>query len=50
MADRLSSGGAIALDDYHDYGGCKVATEEFLSERPDFERAEGENLILRRKS
>ena len=49
VADRLSPGGAIALDDYHDYGGCKVATEEFLSERPDFERAEGENLILRRK-
>ena len=50
VAARLSPDGAITLDDYHDYGGCKVATEEFLAERPEFERVEGENLILRRKS
>ena len=49
VADRLSPGGAIVLDDYHDYGGCKQATEEFLAERPDFDRVEGENLILRRR-
>jgi O-methyltransferase len=50
VADKLSPGGAIVLDDYHDYGGCKQATEEFLAEHPDYERVEGENLILRRKS
>jgi O-methyltransferase len=49
VAEGLSPGGAIVLDDYHDYGGCKQATEEFLAERTDFERVEGENLILRRK-
>jgi O-methyltransferase len=49
VAEGLAQGGAIVLDDYHDYGGCKQATEEFLTERPDFERVEGENLILRRK-
>jgi O-methyltransferase len=48
VADRLSVGGAIVLDDYHDYGGCKVATEEFLAARPEFARVEGDNLILRR--
>lgn len=48
VADRLSPGGAVVLDDYHDYGGCKIATEEFLTQRPDFHRVEGENLILRR--
>lgn len=48
VADRMSVGGSIVLDDYHDYGGCRTATEEFLSQRSDFVRVEGENLILRR--
>ncbi len=26
----LSLGGSIVLDDYHDWGGCKKATDEFL--------------------
>ena len=28
---RLSVGGAIILDDYYDWGGCRKATDEFLA-------------------
>lgn len=46
---RLSSGGFIILDDYHDYGGCRRATEEFLATKPDLSiwRRRG-NLVVRR--
>lgn len=27
---RLSIGGSIVLDDYHDWGGCRKATDEYL--------------------
>lgn len=27
---RLSIGGCVILDDYHDWGGCRKATDEFL--------------------
>jgi hypothetical protein len=30
---HLSIGGSIILDDYHDWGGCKKATDEFLATR-----------------
>ena len=30
----LSAGGCIVLDDYHDWGGCKKATDEFLATVP----------------
>jgi len=29
---RLVSGGSIILDDYHDWGGCRKATDEYLME------------------
>ncbi|BDS07626.1 hypothetical protein NT6N_26660 [Oceaniferula spumae] len=29
---KLSVGGAIILDDYHDWGGCRKATDEFLQQ------------------
>jgi len=29
---KLSVGGSIILDDYHDWGGCKKATDEYLHE------------------
>jgi asparagine synthase (glutamine-hydrolysing) len=28
---KLTIGGSIILDDYHDWGGCKKATDEFLT-------------------
>ena len=28
---RLSVGGSIILDDYHDWGGCRKATDEYLA-------------------
>lgn len=48
VADRVSPGGAIVLDDYNDYGGCRIATDEFLLQRPDYRREDGPNVILRR--
>jgi len=48
VAEHLSPGGAIVLDDYHDYGGCKAAVDEFLAKRPDFSFDDGDNVILRK--
>jgi O-methyltransferase len=50
IADRVTPGGAIVLDDYLDYGGCRTATDEFLSTRTDFDVLGGVNLILRRRA
>jgi O-methyltransferase len=48
VADRIGPNGVILIDDYHDYGGCRVATDEFLRARSDFSFDDGENVILRR--
>lgn len=48
IAPRLAKGGVIVIDDYHDYGGCKTATDEFLAQNPDFVMDTGRNPILRR--
>jgi len=50
VAERLSPGGAIMLDDYHDYGGCRQATDEFLSAHREFEFQEGENVLLQKRA
>jgi asparagine synthase (glutamine-hydrolysing) len=47
----LSIGGFIILDDYHDYGGCKKATDLFLKLHHDLEmKADNSNVVLVRKS
>lgn len=33
---RISGGGFIVVDDYNDYGGCKMAVDEFLSNNQEF--------------
>jgi asparagine synthase (glutamine-hydrolysing) len=48
VAGLLSRQGVILIDDYHDYGGCRVATDEFLQTHSDFSFEDGENVILRR--
>jgi len=50
LGSRLSPGGMIVIDDYHDYSGCRTATDEFLRSRPDFILDDGANVILRRRS
>jgi asparagine synthase (glutamine-hydrolysing) len=50
VASRLSPGGVIVVDDYHDYGGSHTATDEFLSARGDFTLKDGANPILMRSS
>jgi len=42
----LAPGGRIVLDDYHDYGGCRTATDEFLLAHPEYDVLEGRNLVL----
>lgn len=48
-AARLSPGGLMVIDDYHDYEGCRRAVDEFLVEHPDFLMEPGQNPILRRR-
>lgn len=47
VAAKLSPGGVIIIDDYHDYGGCRTAVEEFLTQNPQFAFEDGPNPILR---
>jgi O-methyltransferase len=49
-ADRLSPNGLLIIDDYNDYGGCRIAVDEFLATRPDFVAEPGANLILRNRA
>jgi O-methyltransferase len=49
VATKLSSGGIIILDDYHDYGGAKAAVDEFLAGRSDFNFSDGVNVILQKR-
>lgn len=30
ICPRLTEGGSLILDDYHDWGGCRKATDEYL--------------------
>jgi asparagine synthase (glutamine-hydrolysing) len=48
VAEQLSSGGAIIVDDYHTFDGCRAATDEFLVQHPEFEIDDGPNVILRK--
>jgi asparagine synthase (glutamine-hydrolysing) len=48
IADKMSSGGIIVIDDYHDYGGCRTAVQEFLQGRNDFAFEDGLNPFLRK--
>ena len=49
VAPRLTPGGLILLDDYHDYGGCAQATREFLGVNPRFNLVDGPNVILKKR-
>lgn len=49
-AGKLSDGGLIIIDDYHDYGGCRTAVDEFLAHRREFAMEPGTNPILRKRS
>lgn len=47
---NLSPGGVIILDDYKDYGGCRVATDAFLAAQPDMQlRSTRGNAVLCRR-
>lgn len=46
IADLMSPGGIIVIDDYNDYGGCRTAVDEFRAARPDFSFEEGANPLL----
>jgi O-methyltransferase len=44
---KLAPGGAILLDDYCDYGGCRTATREFVATNPEFSLEIGASAVLR---
>ncbi|WP_366142184.1 TylF/MycF/NovP-related O-methyltransferase [uncultured Tateyamaria sp.] len=46
IAPRMCTGGVIVIDDYHAYGGCRTATDEFLAANPGFELKRGDNPFL----
>jgi len=49
ISKKLSKGGIIVFDDYHDYGGARIAVDEFLAENHQaFEFIDGSNPFLRR--
>lgn len=49
IADRISPGGIVLLDDYNYYAGARRATNEFLAARDDFVFEAGTNPILRKR-
>jgi asparagine synthase (glutamine-hydrolysing) len=48
IAKRSNVGTSVVIDDYHDWSGCRQATNEFIATHPNFAANEGPNLILRR--
>jgi O-methyltransferase len=46
VAPLMSIGGAIVLDDYNDYGGARVAVDEFRLQNANFDFESGANPIL----
>ena len=49
IADKMSEGGIVIIDDYNDWGGCRIAVDEFVAERKDFIFEMGSNPFLRKK-
>lgn len=45
VADRLAPNGIIEIDDY---GGCRIAVDEFFATRTDFTMQPGSDPFLRR--
>jgi asparagine synthase (glutamine-hydrolysing) len=37
IAQHLSPGGIMVLDDYNDYPGCKKAADEFQAANPSYQ-------------
>jgi len=50
VAPRLSPGGIVMIDDYHDYEGCRVAVDRFLADHPDFVMDAGANPLICRRA
>jgi asparagine synthase (glutamine-hydrolysing) len=48
VADKVSIGGMLVIDDYHDYGGAKTAVDEFLASNSNFLFEDGSNPILKK--
>jgi O-methyltransferase len=45
----MDPGGIVLIDDYHDYGGCRTAVDEFLASHPAYAFEDGPNPILRKR-
>jgi asparagine synthase (glutamine-hydrolysing) len=49
VADKVSEGGIVIIDDYNDWGGCRKAVDEFIAERSDYLFEDGPNPFLRKE-
>jgi asparagine synthase (glutamine-hydrolysing) len=49
VSPLLSQGSILILDDYHEYGGCRAAVQEFLDNSGVFAVDAGENVLLMRR-
>jgi O-methyltransferase len=51
IVPSLSAGAYVVLDDYNDYGGCRVAVDEFLAANPEVDViARAPNFVFRRRA
>lgn len=46
LAPHVPSGGALVLDDYNDYGGCRRAVGAFLARTPEFDLESAANSAV----
>lgn len=46
VADLMAPGAMFLIDDYNDYGGARLAVDEFIAGRPDFMLEAGPNPYL----
>lgn len=46
VADLMAPGAVFLIDDYNDYGGARVAVDEFVAERVDFGLEAGPNPYI----
>lgn len=49
ISSKIVSGGVVVVDDYNDYGGSKIAVDEFLKEnRGSWVTQKGPNMVMRK--
>jgi hypothetical protein len=50
IAERSNVGTVVVIDDYHDWSGCRQATNEFISTHPNFAAEDRPSVLSHIKS